>query len=378
MTRSDERPRPHDARHAAARGRSQPARFATTADRAEGIAAFLEKSATQRSRANDQRRGRNTRHGGRSRDGCPSTRWSPTSRSTRHPRGPAGRRPGCRRGAATRAAGARAPPPAGGRRVVHPGPPTAWADFTAMTVALGAGPPWCPAGCRHRRTHDGRARRRSRRGCSPPPRSAPVRQRPLPSRRCRLHVGMGRRCAVAVLGTTWATPLVGLLLARLGADVVRVDDPRREDPSPGDAPRAGPANEWVSTSPPRPGGPRCVRSWRASTCSSTATRPARPRERRVGRRGPRPGECYHTSRGCASPRSPTVTAPATASRPRPRRVGRPHRPAEVRSVGRRWPTRSPGVSARREAVALLCAGGGTAQVTLEGAVGHLLAGEGTR
>jgi crotonobetainyl-CoA:carnitine CoA-transferase CaiB-like acyl-CoA transferase len=37
---------------------------------------------------------------------------------------------------------------------------------------------------------------------------------------------------VVVLGTAWATPLVGLLLARLGARVVRVEHPGRPDPFP--------------------------------------------------------------------------------------------------------------------------------------------------
>jgi crotonobetainyl-CoA:carnitine CoA-transferase CaiB-like acyl-CoA transferase len=35
-----------------------------------------------------------------------------------------------------------------------------------------------------------------------------------------------------VLGTAWAVPLTGLVLASLGADVVRIENPRREDPFP--------------------------------------------------------------------------------------------------------------------------------------------------
>src|SRR5262249_53004351 len=35
---------------------------------------------------------------------------------------------------------------------------------------------------------------------------------------------------VVVLGSAWAVPLTGLVLARLGADVVRVVNPHREDP----------------------------------------------------------------------------------------------------------------------------------------------------
>ncbi len=41
-----------------------------------------------------------------------------------------------------------------------------------------------------------------------------------------------RGARVVVLGSTWAAPLAGLALQRLGADVVRVVDPRRVDPFP--------------------------------------------------------------------------------------------------------------------------------------------------
>src|SRR5262249_23771071 len=41
-----------------------------------------------------------------------------------------------------------------------------------------------------------------------------------------------RGARVTVLGTTWAAPLAGHVLARLGARVVRVTDPRRPDPFP--------------------------------------------------------------------------------------------------------------------------------------------------
>ena len=37
---------------------------------------------------------------------------------------------------------------------------------------------------------------------------------------------------VVVLGSAWAAPLAGLVLRRLGADVVRVTNPRRPDPFP--------------------------------------------------------------------------------------------------------------------------------------------------
>jgi crotonobetainyl-CoA:carnitine CoA-transferase CaiB-like acyl-CoA transferase len=41
-----------------------------------------------------------------------------------------------------------------------------------------------------------------------------------------------RDARVVVLGATWAAPLAGHVLARLGAHVVRVTDPRRADPFP--------------------------------------------------------------------------------------------------------------------------------------------------
>jgi len=259
----------------------------------------------------------------------------------------------------------------------HPGPPTAWADFTAMTVALGAGPPVAPDGLPDLAalTIDALDAEAAawllpatavRADPAAAPRVAAVPTSPSAS-------VAGAR--VAVLGTAWATPLVGLLLARLGVDVVRVDDPRREDPFP------------------------------------LATRLARGQQRM--------GLDLATSSGRAGLRSllarvdllvdgytPRVLANAGlgdevldrefphVARLRVAAFAHSDRPgyglaAECRGG---WAARTDpptlgrssvadpvaGCLGAREAVALLCAGGGTARVTLEGAVGHLLAGGGAR
>ncbi len=114
---------------------------------------------------------------------------------------------------------------------VHPGPPTAWAAFTDMAVALGApapGPGACLPGVAtlSAETVDAEA------GAWMLPavavRSAPARTSEVPT--------LGRVDAtgatVVVLGTAWATPLVGRLLTRSGARVVRVEHPGRPDPFP--------------------------------------------------------------------------------------------------------------------------------------------------
>ena len=105
---------------------------------------------------------------------------------------------------------------------VHPGPPTAWADFWTMVSALGgdlsalaaeavdaeAGEWMLPAVAVRR---------------------APARAPHAVWPRDRIDV---RGARVVVLGATWAAPLAGHVLARLGADVLRVTDPRRFDPFP--------------------------------------------------------------------------------------------------------------------------------------------------
>jgi crotonobetainyl-CoA:carnitine CoA-transferase CaiB-like acyl-CoA transferase len=59
-------------------------------------------------------------------------------------------------------------------------------------------------------------------------RTTPARPAPVPSPATTDLAG----ATVVVLGTAWATPLVGMLLARLGARVVRVEHPGRPDPFP--------------------------------------------------------------------------------------------------------------------------------------------------
>jgi hypothetical protein len=115
---------------------------------------------------------------------------------------------------------------------VHPGPSTQWSTFIDMVMALGA-PPHLPG----RRFPDLRSLAAEAIDAEagawllpavavrPHPAAAPV--VPVPR-----HPVLLRDATVAVLGTAWATPLVGLVLARLGARVIRVDHPLRPDPFP--------------------------------------------------------------------------------------------------------------------------------------------------
>jgi hypothetical protein len=120
---------------------------------------------------------------------------------------------------------------------VHPGPPTAWADFTALVASLGASVP-----------RDGELPDVSMLSAEaidaeagdwqlpivavrPSPAADLVRLDPITS----LDPVDGREvrdARVVLLGTAWATPLAGLLLSQLGAVVTRVEDPRRPDPFP--------------------------------------------------------------------------------------------------------------------------------------------------
>jgi CoA-transferase family III len=118
---------------------------------------------------------------------------------------------------------------------VHPGPPTAWATFTDMVIALGATPPAPGAllpdlGALSVEAVDAEA------GAWMLPavavRSAPARPVEVPALASADHPGTASGATVVVLGTAWATPLVGVLLARLGARVVRVEHPGRPDPFP--------------------------------------------------------------------------------------------------------------------------------------------------
>jgi CoA-transferase family III len=113
---------------------------------------------------------------------------------------------------------------------VHPGPPTAWADFTAMCLSLGATPgsgalPVVSSLRAEAIDAEAAAWLLPAVAVRPGPAAPPA----LPPASAPPDVTDAR---VVVLGTAWATPLVGLLLARLGARVTRVDDPRRVDPFP--------------------------------------------------------------------------------------------------------------------------------------------------
>jgi CoA-transferase family III len=114
---------------------------------------------------------------------------------------------------------------------VHPGPPTAWTAFTDMAVALGAPPPG--PGARLPEVTTLRAESVDAEAGAWMLPAVAVRSAPAPA----LEVPtLGRIDAagatVVVLGTAWATPLVGRLLAGLGARVVRVEHPGRPDPFP--------------------------------------------------------------------------------------------------------------------------------------------------
>jgi CoA-transferase family III len=105
---------------------------------------------------------------------------------------------------------------------VHPGPPTAWADFETMVASLGGDLSVLSA-----ETIDAEA------GEWMLPAVA-VRATPAMAPTVRWPVGTTRLAdaRVVVLGSTWAVPLTGRVLADLGAHVVRVTHPSRPDPFP--------------------------------------------------------------------------------------------------------------------------------------------------
>ena len=105
---------------------------------------------------------------------------------------------------------------------VHPGPPTAWADFEALVGSMGGDLSQLSA-----EAVDAEA------GAWMLPAVA-VRRAPAAAPPVRWPVGTTRLdgARVVVLGSTWAVPLTGLALAELGAHVVRVTHPGRPDPFP--------------------------------------------------------------------------------------------------------------------------------------------------
>jgi hypothetical protein len=109
---------------------------------------------------------------------------------------------------------------------VHPGPPTVWDDFAAMVGSMGGDLSALTAEAVDAEAGVWRlpavAVRRT-------PARAPLARWPRPGVRPRRDVAGAR---VAALGSTWAAPLTARVLASLGADVVRVTNPRRPDPFP--------------------------------------------------------------------------------------------------------------------------------------------------
>jgi hypothetical protein len=113
---------------------------------------------------------------------------------------------------------------------VHPGPDTAWEAFVDMTLALGAaairsGFPDLTALTAEAIDAEAGAWMLPAVAVRDYP-AAPPRV-PSPPRTPDLD-----DARVVLIGTAWAAPLVGLVLAQLGAEVTHVHHPRRPDPFP--------------------------------------------------------------------------------------------------------------------------------------------------
>jgi len=107
---------------------------------------------------------------------------------------------------------------------VHPGPPTAWSPFVDLVTALGASWP----------DLDGLTvdviDREAEAWMLP---AAAVRTTAAAADPVPALAGASIAGATVVLfGTAWATPLLGRVLAGLGAQVLKVEHPRRPDPFP--------------------------------------------------------------------------------------------------------------------------------------------------
>ena len=107
---------------------------------------------------------------------------------------------------------------------VHPGPPTAWASFVDMVTALGAS--WPDLGSLAVDTIDQEAAAWMLPAAAV--RDAPATPDPVPELTDRSVAG----ATVVLFGTAWATPLIGRVLAGLGARVVKLEHPHRPDPFP--------------------------------------------------------------------------------------------------------------------------------------------------
>jgi hypothetical protein len=114
---------------------------------------------------------------------------------------------------------------------VHPGPPTAWGAFADMAMALGAPAP--VAGTAFPNLGGLAVEAVDAEAAAWMLPAAAVRETPAPADPVpELTDRSISDSTVVVLGTAWATPLVGHLLALLGARVLKVDHPRRPDPFP--------------------------------------------------------------------------------------------------------------------------------------------------
>ena len=114
---------------------------------------------------------------------------------------------------------------------VHPGPPTAWSAFTDMAVTLGAPVPTADRAFPDLTGLTADAVDAEAAAWLLPAaavRTTPAAADPVPAVSGTSLVG----AHVVVLGTAWATPLVGRILAGLGARVVRAEHPQRPDPFP--------------------------------------------------------------------------------------------------------------------------------------------------
>lgn len=249
----------------------------------------------------------------------------------------------------------------------HPGPPTAWADFTAMAIALGA------------RAVDGDLPDISALGVDALDAEAAawllpataVRPGPSPADAVpELERPRVTGARVALLGTAWAAPLVGRLLVLLGARVTRVDDPRRADPFPLAAALAAGADRVTPDLTSSAGRDEVGRLLGAVALLVDGYTPrvlanagfgddvlARDFPRLARLRvsafagSDRPG--YGLAAECRG---------GWAARTDPPRLGRSSVADPVA-----------GCIGALHAVTLLAAGGGSARISLEGAVGHLLA-----
>jgi len=107
---------------------------------------------------------------------------------------------------------------------VHPGPPTAWREFTVMAEALGASWPDLTGLTVDALESEAAAWMLP----AAPLRVTPASPDPVPD------VGEAdlAGATAVVFGTAWATPLVGRVLAVLGARVTKIEHPSRPDPFP--------------------------------------------------------------------------------------------------------------------------------------------------